>query len=118
MNNEPIPHFYDAIDKNAIIVRKKKPFFDWLNSIYPEDEPYSSLVDNNIYLIREMEDNEAILKWLKKNYEKIFFNELNDWYTDEEGWPKNRTYKMFAEWFDIEICSTVLDLEDFPVTKG
>ncbi len=118
MNNEPIPFFYDAIDRNAIIVRKKKPFFDWLNSIYPEDEQYSSLVDNNIYLIREMEDNEAILKWLRKNYEKIFINELNDWYTNEDRWPENRTFIMFTEWFDIEICSTVLELEDFPVSKG
>lgn len=65
-----------------------------------------------------MKDNETILKWLKKNYEKIFFNELNYWYTGEDRCPENRTYKMFTEWFDIDICSSVLDLEDFPVTKG
>lgn len=117
MNNEPIPYYYDTIDRNAIIVSKKKLFFDWLNSIYPKEEQYSSLVDNNIYLIREMEDYEAILKWLKKNHDKIFMNELNDWYTDEDRWPENRIYKMFTEWFDIEVCSTVMDLEDFPVTK-
>jgi len=118
MNDEPIPFFYDAIDRNAIIVRPKKPFYDWLSSVFPADKPTSSTDENNIYLIREMDNNEAILKWLRKNYEKIFLNELNDWYTDEEGWPENRTYKMFAEWFDIEICSMVLDLEDFSVKKG
>lgn len=115
---EPIPYFYDPIDRIAIIVKPKKPFFDWLNSVFPEDEPITTKDDNNVYLLREMVDNEAVLKWVKKNYDKIFINELNDWYTDEEGWPKNRTYKMFAEWFDIEICSMVLDLEDFPVNKG
>ena len=117
MDFEPIPYFYDSIDRNAIIVRPKKPFYDWLNSVFPEDKPTSSKDENNIYLVREMDNNEAVLRWVRKNYEKIFINELNDWYTDEEGWPDNRTYKMFVEWFDIEICSMILDLEDFPVTK-
>jgi hypothetical protein len=117
MDFEPIPYFYDSIDRNAIIVRPKKPFYNWLNSVFPEDKPTSSKDENNIYLVREMDNNEAVLKWIRKNYEKIFINELNDWYTDEEGWPDNRTYKMFVEWFDIEICSMILDLEDFPVTK-
>ena len=117
MDFEPIPYFYDSIDRNAIIVRPKKPFYDWLNSVFPEDKPTSSKDENNIYLVREMDNNEAVLRWVRKNYEKIFINELNDWYTDEEGWPGNRTYKMFVEWFDIEICSMILDLEDFPVTK-
>ena len=117
MDFEPIPYFYDSIDRNAIIVRPKEPFYDWLNSVFPEDKPTSSKDENNIYLVREMDNNEAVLKWVRKNYEKIFINELNDWYTDEEGWPDNRTYKMFVEWFDIEICSMILDLEDFPVTK-
>jgi hypothetical protein len=44
-------------------------------------------------------------------------NELNDWYTDQLKWPENRTYKMFTDWFDIEFCSMVLDLEDADITK-
>jgi|SRR4030042_1678407 hypothetical protein len=118
MDFEPMQYFYDTIDRNAIMVRPKKPFYDWANSVFPADEPKIANDDNNIYLIKEMENNEAILKWIKKNYENIFMNELNDWCTDEEMWPKNRTYKMFSEWFDIEICSMILDLEDFPVTKN
>ena len=64
-----------------------------------------------------MDNNEAVLKWIKRNFDKIFINELNDWYTDEEKWPQNRTYKIFLEWFDIEICSMVLDLENHQIRK-
>ena len=64
-----------------------------------------------------MDNNEAVLKWIKRNFDKIFINELNDWFTDEDKWPKTRTYKMFSEWFKLEICSMILDLEDYPVTK-
>jgi len=39
MDFEPIPYFYDSIDRNAIIVRPKEPFYDWLNSVFPEDKP-------------------------------------------------------------------------------
>ena len=117
MTFEPISFFYDSIDRNAIIVKPKKPFFDWLNSVIKEKEPITINDENNIYLIREMDSNEEILKWIKRNFNMIFVNELNDWYSDEETWPKRRTYKMFSEWFDVEICSMVLDIEDYPVTK-
>lgn len=42
---------------------------------------------------------------------------LNDWYIDEEKWPKNRAFKMFSDWFDVEICSMILDVEDDEIIK-
>ena len=117
MSPEPLYYFFDSIDRNAIVVRPKKPFFDWVNALFPEEEPVTCKEENNIYLIREMESNEKIVQWLRKNCEKIFVNELNDWYTDERKWPQTRNYLLFSAWFDVEICSMVLDLEDGPVTK-
>jgi hypothetical protein len=117
MDIDPIPYFYEPIDRNAILVRPKKPFYGWLNKIFKEENPISEKEENNIYLIREMGSNEDIKKWIKKNFDNLFVNELNDWYTDESGWPTNRTYKMFCDWFDVEVHSMVLDLEEFPVTK-
>jgi len=115
---EPIPYFYDHINRNAILVRPKKPFFDWINFVFSEDEPILKSDENNIYLVREMGSNQEIKNWIKKNYDDLFTNELNDWCPDEDSWPKNRTYKLFSDWFDIEICSMILDLEDIPVTKN
>ena len=117
MNLESIPYFYEPINRNAILVRPKKPFFDWLEQIFHEEQTTSGMDENNIYLIREMGSNENFKKWIKKNFDNIFVNELNDWYTDESCWAPNRTYEMFSEWFDIEFQSMVLDLEEFPVTK-
>ena len=31
--------------------------------------------ENNIYLIREMDSNEAIHRWVKRNFDKLFTNE-------------------------------------------
>ena len=40
----------------------------------------------------------------------LFAAMLNCWLTDEQQWPTNRTRKMFAAWFDIQMCSVVEDL--------
>jgi hypothetical protein len=114
---EPIPYFLESIDRNAIIVRPKKPFYNWVNSVFPEDEPVTEKEENNIYLVQEMDSNEDVLRWIQFNFEMIFSNELNDWYSNEGKWPSNRTYKIFSEWFDIEINSMILDLEEYEITK-
>ena len=113
---EPIPYFYDSINRNAIVIKPKKQFFDWINEIYP-DEPITKIEEGNIYLIREKDSNEAIERWLKQNFDRIFQNELNDWHTDEKDWPRKRTFKIFQEWFEYEIHSMVLDLEETDITK-
>ncbi|MGY6557986.1 MAG: hypothetical protein ACXIT9_01760 [Nitritalea sp.] len=111
-----IPYFFESINRNAIVVKPKKPLLDWVNSIYPES-PISGKEEANIYLIREMDSNEAIEKWIKKNFDQIFQNELNDWCTDEEAWPRKRNFRTFQEWFVYEIHSMVLDLEDIDISK-
>ena len=117
MEIEPIPYFYESINRNAILVKPKKPFFEWLNKTIQEGDPINSVTESNIYLIREMFSNEEVMAWLKTNFDMVFVNELNDWVIDESVWPQNRTYQMFTKWFDIEVHSMILDLEEFPITK-
>lgn len=69
-------------------------------------------------MVRLMETREALGEWLVLNFDQLFDNELNDWYTAEQDWPQEHNYDMFAEWFDVEVHSMVLDLEEGPVTKG
>ena len=35
---------------------------------------------------------------------------LGGWVTDEALWPKNRTFEMFHEWFEVQMSSIVQDL--------
>ncbi len=66
MDIDPIPYYYEPIDRNAILVRPKKPFYDWLNKIFKDEHPISDKEENNIYLIREMGSNEDIKNGLGK----------------------------------------------------
>jgi CRISPR/Cas system-associated protein Cas10 (large subunit of type III CRISPR-Cas system) len=117
MDLRSFPFLYGTLNRNAIIVRPKKPFYNWLNSVYPNHKRFLQNEENNIYLIREVESLALMLKWVKKNFDEIFVNELNDWSNDEDKWPQNRNYKMFSEWFDVELSSMLIDLEDYPITK-
>lgn len=113
---EPIPYYYDSINRDAIVIKPKQPLFDWINSIYPEDIVEGG-DEGTVYLIKERDSNEAIQKWLKKNFDKIFQNELNNWHTAESDWPQKRTYKQFTTWFDVEVYSMVLDMEETIIIK-
>lgn len=114
---EPIPYFFESIDRNAILVRPKQPFFDWVNSTFEDMDPINEKDECNIYLVHEKANNDEVLRWVRLHFDDIFMNELNDWCTDEDRWPQKRTYALFTQWFSVEVHSMVLDLEDDPVTK-
>jgi len=108
--------YYESINRNAILIKAKKPFYDWINYVDPE----FPVVDNDegtVYLVKEMQTTAKIESWLKRNFDQIFKNELNDYHTDENDWPQKRTYKIFKEWFSVEISSMIVDLTDKPVEK-
>ena len=113
---EPLPYYFDSINRNAIVVKPKEALFNWVNSIYP-DSPVSGVDEGIVYLIKEKDSNYQIENWLKRNFDEIFQNELNNWHTDESAWPPKRTYRQFKEWFDVEIHSMIVDMEDDEIIK-
>lgn len=49
--------------------------------------------------------------------EYLFDEELWGLCTNEDWWPKERTQKMFWQWFDVEFHSMVSDPYDLPIEK-
>lgn len=105
------------INRNAITIKVRQPFIDWLQKIgnntlfLPQNEK------DNVYLLEEKESKKDFESWLKMNFDKIFKLELSAWSEDKKSWPANRNYKMFREWFDVSFNSLVYDLESSPVSK-
>jgi len=102
------------INRSAIIIKPKQPFIDWHNSLYPDSK--MDEVDIDIYLVDG--DINDLEKFLKKNFDKLFKMVLEDWHTNKKEWPQKRNYKMFKQWFRIEISETVYDLEKKPILKS
>jgi hypothetical protein len=106
-----------VLDRNAVSIKPKLSFYNWLRKIHFPEEPPAKLEENSIYLLQEQETNEDVTKYLKKNFDRIFCSELWAWDMDENNWPKNRTYKMFTEWFEVTTHCMLYDLEKDPVNK-
>lgn len=105
------------INRTAVLVKVREPFIAWLKEIDDSISLDDDLLEANIYLIEIKETTKAEKAWLKKNFDRIFTKELEEWYVDESLWPKNRTYEMLKDWFELSIISSVYDLEHFPIDK-
>jgi hypothetical protein len=121
MENEELEDFqYEEglINRNALLVRPKPAFWNWFKLNVNDFEMPVFPLENTVYLIGEKDTDKETTGWLKKNFDKIFINELEGWITDENYWPKNRNYKMFTDFFEVEYHSMVMDLEKEPVIKN
>jgi hypothetical protein len=114
-----IPVFFEMVQRSAIIIRPKQPFWDWLDGIHPGFKHHDEDDDDSpdIYLLPDFEEMKAAETWLKKNFDLLFCTMLNDWYTDESHWVPKRTFKMFKEWFDYTLHTTVYDTLEEPIEK-
>ena len=105
------------INREAVTVKPRQPFFDWLNTINYTGDKSQHENDLSIYLVTETGSLERIHDQVKYQFDKIFENELWNWEENEDKWPQNRTYKMFTEWFELSIQSTLYDLANHPLDR-
>lgn len=112
---EPLIYFYESVNRHAIVVKPRQPLLNWINALYPDMAEDGS--ETVVYLVKALNTFDNTEKWLKRNFNEIFENELNGRHTDENDWPQKRTYKLFTEWFETEIHITVEDIEETPIQK-
>jgi hypothetical protein len=104
------------INRHAIILKPQQPFLDWYSSMNSEEDFDEEIKKSNIYLVDDAIDD--LEKWLKKNFDKFFRMELDEWHGNKKEWPQKRNYKMFKLWFRVETSEIIYDLEKKPVIKS
>jgi hypothetical protein len=98
------------VNRGFLTVHPKATFVDWANTFDSEfDFDFQENMEPNVYLISE--DFLEIEPIIEQNFKKIFKNELSMITENEEDWPKDLSMDRFSEWFEIEVGSTVFDLE-------
>ena len=102
------------INRAALILKYREPAVRWVNEADPyKDDPGIRLVDVNtertVYLIDDntASNPESVERWLRDNYRMLFESELESWYTDPDLWPRDLSFTLFGQWFEIE-CHSVL----------
>ena len=101
------------VNRSAVIVTPRQPFLEWLRAVDPSNAELtlSDLAEEpDIYLVPECESDGQFDRHLRRLFPAIFENELGGWWTDEDAWPTNRTFRLFREWFEIRKHSLLFDL--------
>jgi hypothetical protein len=104
----------DVINRSVAIIRPKQPYLDWIRTLPgPYYETLEDLQEQcRAVLIPESSSPEAAMKMLGYSAEKLFEMELEAWTPEKRGWPKDRGFDTFVEWFDVEIHLLVIDSVD------
>ena len=104
---------YYFLERSMVIIKPKQPLLDWVNQSFIElPQPLtldSVRIDCNTYLIPEVNELEDGINYIDEQFADLFELELNSWTDDKKLWPQELTLKMFWEWFDVEVHSTVID---------
>ena len=113
---------YPLLNRCAVIVTPKSPFWDWVNKTSDTDDifPIESGSDSNIYLVPSYESEEnielAIKKYLTQNYADLFVSELEAWNMDPLTFPET-TYDRFNEWFNVSSHTMIFDTVNKPLKR-
>jgi hypothetical protein len=105
-------------NRSAVVLRPKKPFRDWLSTAcgpVARVGNADSLPDRTVYLLEPWEGSWDSSGVLASHAKAIFERELEEWTTDRKVWPKKRDLTALEEWFEIEMCSGVVDLAGGPL---
>lgn len=107
------------INRSALVVRAKQPFFDWLSVLSDLDEDSVTLASMNedptVYLLPEFDVQSERDEILEEFFGHIFECELHAWWQDQMAWPVNRTISLFHEWFDAHWHTVIEDLNSGPI---
>ena len=103
----------EMLNRSAVIVKPRQPYLEWAKrddadglaeTIFKtfHEEP-------TFYLLPEYEDPSTQQEVLEEFWPDLFEAMLGGWVTDEALWPKNRTFEMFHQWFEVQMSSIVQD---------
>lgn len=102
------------LSRTALIVQTKAPYTTWANSVLPGGPQHTP--HRTVYLTEDdAADGDAVVR---AHFDEIFDHELYSWNEDRAAWPRMRTWKMFREWFDVEVVEPVVDLDDVKPEDG
>jgi hypothetical protein len=97
------------INRIAVTLIPTQACLDWINSCDDDKMTLDKIQsDPTTFLLPEGRDEPE--KRIRRHYRSMFVEELNSWYTDENMWPKDLSFRMFKTFFTIHVASMVLDL--------
>lgn len=107
------------LNRSAITLRAKQPFYQWINGLALEEPGPASLAElrreGNVYLLDEVDHPDDFQAQLQAHWVAIFENELSAWNEDGRHWPAARSLTLLTYWFDIDHQLMIFDVSPQPL---
>jgi len=122
------------VNREAIVAKPKEPFILWVTNLpkaKPIHDPETGEVfdpnmsaeairvaltaGNSIYLLPVTDTGKLEEATLRAVYKTIFERELRDWNTNQKTWPRNLSYELFLQWFELAHYDSTYDLCQAPL---
>jgi hypothetical protein len=111
----------DFLDNAVLAVVPKKGFFDLLTNTMEAEEIDTDGLEKSfdkidvytncpLYLIPPFEDTEQFNDFIKRHYEDLLKHSISRFIPDQRYWPKELTFELFNDYFDIEYHSRIFNL--------
>jgi hypothetical protein len=112
------------INRTAVVIKAKQPLVNWINTTPKAREEKGHVFtlaeineDCEVLLLPDFDTIEEVMGQMRPLKTEIFEDALDEWQTDENFWPQNRSEEMFDIWFGLEIHSMVDDTVDEPIER-
>ena len=104
----------EMLNRSAVIVKPRRPCPERARQDDAEglaESVFETLhAEPTVYLLPDYEDPSCQQEVLEAFWPDLFEAMLEGWVTDQACWPKNRTFEMFREWFEVQMSSIAEDL--------
>lgn len=104
------------INRSIVLIYPTSIFFNFHRNL-PLVHMKLQSENGSMFLVPESEQVSTIDKWVRRNYRIILEKFFLNFDIDDAHIPQHMTYKLFIEWFDIEILKDACDLVQEPVVK-
>jgi len=110
------------LNRSAFAVLPCQPFVDWVNQLPHDEEGINEVLtldehrqEGTVYLIDEVDSEQALEEALAQHWAAMFENELAAWDEFGDHWPESRSLEVFLQWFELKPQVLALDLSQQPL---
>lgn len=109
------------INRNLLFIIPNQDCLDWANKVHPRvparirNQPAHEF--GGTFLVHEFDSYDEVLDWMSKNWQTWLKNMLTDWTEHEELWPKNLSWELFLEFFEVVWQPYVMDMLSLHIRK-
>ena len=104
----------DILNRSAVVLRPNPSFLEWCKLDDAErlaEGVFDTLRQEPcVHLVPDFEDDDEREAILREFWPALFEAMLSAWVTDEDLWPKEQTFEMFGEWFDVQTYAMIVDV--------